>query len=297
MESSAIVPVRAPPPGIIGGTVSTGPDALVEPLRMIDRWGASFAAGGAVAADGTVHRHGDTRRAVRVASITKLLTAWAVLVAVEEGAVTLEDPAGPPGATVRHLLCHAAGLDFDGTTVLAPPGQRRIYSNGGYDVLAGHVTEATGIPFATYLHDAVSAPLGLRATELRGAAGDSLWSDVEDLLVLSGELADARLLHPDTVAEALRPHFPDLAGVVPGWGSFDPCPWGLGPELRGKKSPHWMGSTAAPSTFGHFGGSGTMLWVDPVARVRCVALCDRPFDEWAVSAWPPFSDAVRAAYR
>jgi CubicO group peptidase (beta-lactamase class C family) len=283
--------------GVPGGSVNAAPAAGVDPLEMIDSWGASFAAAGAAGTDGRVHRHGDTGHTVRVASITKLLTAWAVLVAVEEGSVGLEEPAGPPGATVRHLLCHAAGLDFDGTTVLAPPGQRRIYSNGGYEVLARHVTSATAIPFATYLHDAVSAPLGLRSTELRGDAGDSLWTNVDDLLAFSAELVAPRLLHPDTVADALRPQFPDLAGVVPGWGSFDPCPWGLGPELRGGKDPHWTGSTAAPSTFGHFGGSGTMLWVDPEARVHCVALCDRAFGDWAVAAWPPFSDAVRAAYR
>lgn len=267
-----------------------------SPLEAVDTWGAEHAAAAAVDARGAVHRHGDTRRAVRVASITKLFTAWATLVALEEGAVTLEDPLGPPGATLRHVLCHASGLDFDGTQVLAAPATRRIYSDGGYEQIAAHVEAATGIDFPTYLHDAVVAPLGLQQTELRGGAGAHLWSDVEDLLVFSAELAAPQLLHPDTVAAALTPQFAELPGVVPGWGSYDPCPWGLGPELRGTKSPHWTGATASPGTFGHFGGSGTLLWVDPVASVRCIALTDRPFDDWAVAAWPPFSDAVRAAY-
>ncbi len=267
------------------------------PLTAIDGWGAGVAAAAAVGADGQVHRHGDTRRVMMVASITKLLTSRAVLVAVEEGVVGLDDDAGPPGSTVRHLLCHASGLDFDGVRVLAPPGQRRIYSDGGYEVLADHVALATGIGFPTYLAEAVTSPLGLHATELRGSAGSGLWTSVEDLLVFSDELVAPRLVHSSTVTESLRPQFPDLTGVVPGWGSFDPCPWGLGPELRGTKSPHWTGSTAPPTTYGHFGGSGTLLWVDPVNGVRCIALTDRPFDEWAVTAWPPFSDAVRAAYR
>ena len=60
-----------------------------------------------------------------------------------------------------------------------------------------------------------------------------------------------------------RPQFPDLAGIVPGVGRFDPCPWGLGFEIRGRKSPHWTGRTNSPATFGHFGGAGTMMWVDP----------------------------------
>jgi CubicO group peptidase (beta-lactamase class C family) len=267
-----------------------------DPLRAVDDWGAGFAAAAAVDADGIVHRHGDTDRPIPVASITKLVVAWAVMVAVEEGALTLEQPAGPPGATVAHLLSHAAGYDFDTDRVLAAPGTRRNYSNTDFDVLGAVLADATGFDVAAYVHEAVLAPLGMTATELRGSAGAGLWSSVEDLLRFGGEVIAPTLLHPDTVALMLRPWFPDLAGVLPGWGRHDPCPWGLGFELRGTKSPHWTGRTASPSTYGHFGGSGTMWWVDPVANVRCVALCDRPFDDWAVAAWPPFSDAVRAAY-
>jgi CubicO group peptidase (beta-lactamase class C family) len=267
-----------------------------EPLAAMDRWGASFAAGAAVGADGTVHRHGDTTTVVRIASITKVVAAWALLVAVEEGAMSLEDPLGPPGATVRHLLCHASGLDFDTDRVLAAPGTRRVYSNTGYDLLADHLAAVTGMAVEEYLDESVLAPLGMTSTSLRGSIAKDLWSDVEDLLRFSDELVAPRLLHRETVAEALRPQFPELSGVLPGWGPQHPCPWGLGPELRGTKSPHWTGATSSPSTFGHFGGSGTLLWVDPVAAVRCVALTDREFDDWAVVAWPPFSDAVRAAY-
>ena len=267
-----------------------------EPLAMVDDWGAGVATAAAVDATGGVHRHGDTTQVVRIASVTKLCTAWATLVAVEEGAIALSDPLGPAGSTVRHLLCHASGLDFDTDAVIAPPGRRRIYSNTGYDLLAEQVGAASGIPFADYLAEAVLAPLGMRSSELRGSAAKDLHSNVEDLLAFSDELVHPRLLHPDTAAAALAPQFPELAGVLPGWGPQDPCPWGLGPELRGTKSPHWTGTTAAPGTYGHFGGSGTLFWIDPVAGVRCIALSDREFDSWAVEAWPPFSDAVRAAY-
>ena len=102
-------------------------------------------------------------------------------------------------------------------------------------------------------------------------AEPGILDNVEDLLAFSDELVHPRLLHPDTAAAALAPQFPDLAGVLPGWGAQDPCPWGLGPELRGTKSPHWTGTTAAPGTYGHFGGSGTLFWIDPVAGVRCIA--------------------------
>jgi CubicO group peptidase (beta-lactamase class C family) len=53
-----------------------------------------------------------------------------------------------------------------------------------------------------------------------------------------------------------------------------------------------MGTKASARAFGHFGGSGTFVWVDPAVRVACVALTDREFDEWAKEAWPALSDAV-----
>ncbi len=74
--------------------------------------------------------------------MTKLLTATAVLVAVQEEILDLDEPAGPPGATVRLLLCHASGLPFDGDEPIAPPGQRRIYGNAAYEVLGDLVAPA-----------------------------------------------------------------------------------------------------------------------------------------------------------
>ena len=244
----------------------------------------------------TVEAHGDTTHVVRVASITKLATAWAALLAVEEGAVGLDDPVGPPGATVAHLLCHASGLDFETDTVLAPPGRRRIYSNTGYELLADHVARGAGIPFPDYLAEGVLAPLGMTGSELRGSPARDLWSNVDDVLRLAAELRAPTVLHPDTADAARSPQLPDLVGVLPGWGRQDPCWWGYGPELRATKDPHWTGSTAPARTYGHFGGAGTFVWTDPEADLTCVVLTDREFDDWAVAAWPLFSDAVRATY-
>lgn len=263
---------------------------------MIEDWGAGFVAAAAVDSDGGVHRHGDTAAVVRIASITKLCAAHALLVAVEEGTVDLEDPLGPEGSTVRHLLAHAGGYDFDSDAVLAAPGERRIYSNTGYDLLARHLEERSGLSAAQYLHEAVLAPLAMTSSDLRGSVAKDLHSSVEDLLLLAAELRSPTLIHPSTADEERSEQFPGLAGVLPGWGRMDPCPWGLGPELVGSKSPHWTGTTASATTFGHFGGAGTLLWIDPVAGVSCVAMCDREFGPWAVEAWPAFSDTVRAAY-
>jgi CubicO group peptidase (beta-lactamase class C family) len=142
-------------------------------------------------------------------------------VAVEEEAVGLDDPAGPPGATVRHLLAHAAGLGPDGA-VLAAPGTRRNYSNAGYEVLADVVAGATGLPFVTYLAEAVLVPLELTGTRLDGSPAAGAVGPVEDLLRLGGELLVPTLVAPATLAEATTVAFPGLAGVLPGFGRQDP---------------------------------------------------------------------------
>lgn len=268
---------------------------LTNALRSIDDWNARFSTAVVSSGTGILATHGDTHKVVRVASLTKLVTAWTVLIAVEEGAVSLSDPLGPPGATVAHLLCHAGGWDFDTTTVLARPGTKRIYSNTGYDALATHVGSATSIRFTDYMAEAVLAPLGMTASELRGSAARELHSNAADMTRFVAELRQPRLLDPSTATMALHVQFPGLAGVLPGWGRHNPCDWGYGPELRGTKSPHWSGSTAASDTLGHFGGTGCFLWLDPGSGLGCVALSDRPFGDWSVRLWPGFSDRVRAA--
>ena len=88
--------------------------------------------------------------------------------------------------------------------------------------------------------------------------------------------------------------FPGLPGILPGFGRQEPNDWGLGFELRDGKSPHWTGGANAPETFGHFGRSGTFLWVDPVAGIALGALTDLAFGDWAIDAWPRLADAVLA---
>ncbi|MBA2624896.1 MAG: hypothetical protein H0U89_04750, partial [Acidimicrobiia bacterium] len=108
------------------------------------------------------------------------------------------------------------------------------------------------------------------------------------------ELLVPSLVAPATLAEATTVAFPGLAGVLPGFGRQDPNDWGLGPELRSTKSPHWTGAGNSPATFGHFGRAGGFLWVDPVARVACACLTDLGFGPWATTAWPALGDAVLA---
>ncbi len=176
----------------------------------------------------------------------------------------------------------------------AEPGTRRIYSSAGYEILAETVQEATGIPFRDYLDEAVVQPLGMTATSLDGSAGYAASSNVDDLVRFAGELLVPQLISPQTATAARTVAFGGLDGFVPGYGKFRPNDWGLGPELKGAKNPHWTAHAHSPGTFGHFGQSGTFLWVDPVRKAAGVVLTDRAFGPWAKPLWSDFNQAVLA---
>jgi len=270
---------------------------VLDALRLTASWPVDHVAAAVVATDGAVSTIGDVDHSFRLASITKMLTGWATMIAVEEGIVSLEQPAGQPGSTLRHLLAHAGGYPFEGAEPISPPERRRIYSNTGIELAATAVADASGMPFAEYLREAVLEPLGMTSTELRGSPAHGCWSTVADVLRFIAELRAPRLVSAPSAAEATSVQFPSLSGVVPGIGRYAPCPWGLGMEIRGDKQPHWTGTRNSPRTFGHFGGAGTVLWVDPGVTIALVALTDRPFDEWADEArraWPAVADAVIA---
>ena len=267
----------------------------VDALRQVEGWPAETVAVGVLRDGAEAAAFGPREQVFRWASITKPVTALATLVAAEEGVVDLDQPAGPPGSTLRHLLAHASGLPFEGRTPIAQPGRRRIYSNGGFEVAAETVAAAAEMPYAEYLAAAVLQPLGMQA-ELRGSAAAEMYGSLDDLLRLAVELQRPRLIAPETLAEATSVQFPGLDGVLPDIGRMSPNDWGLGVELRDEKSPHWTGSRNSPRTFGHFGGSGTFLWVDPEPRVALACLTDLEFGSWALEAWPRLSDDVLISF-
>ena len=269
---------------------------LQKAVDAAQEWPAEHVAAAVVGADGTVLAgSGDQDRAFQLASVTKLLTAYAVLIAVEEGAVEWDTAAGPAGSTVRHLVAHTSGLAFDTDRVMGPPGTRRVYSNTGFEVLAQTVADAAGMPFEYYLRDAVCVPLEMSATTLSGSPAADGVSTAADLARFAAELQAPTLLDPSTLSAAVEVAYPGLDGLLPGFGRQRPNDWGLGFEIRDGKSPHWTGSASSPRTFGHFGQAGTFLWIDPDARVGAVALADRDFGEWSIEAWPPWTDGVLAA--
>jgi CubicO group peptidase (beta-lactamase class C family) len=283
-----------------------------SPLTQIDQWpvphaaaavvvvGSGNAGSGDQGSCGVLAQHGDQGREFRLASISKVLMGYATLIAVEEGSVHLDDiiesDTDAP-FTLRHLLSHAGGFGFDtGSKQQSAPENRRIYSNEGIERAARIVEASTGIAFAEYLREAVLEPLGMRNSELRGSPAANIFSTVADLSLFAAELLQPSLLAPETFADFTRCQFPALAGMLPGIGRFDPLPWGLGVELKGNKTPHWSGQFTSPATFGHFGGSGTFLWVDPTRSLAAIALSDREFGAWAMVAWPQLSNDIMASY-
>jgi CubicO group peptidase (beta-lactamase class C family) len=176
---------------------------------------------------------------------------------------------------------------------------RRIYSNTGYVAAASALESASGMAFADYLAEGVLEPLGMTGTELLptsvGAPAAGLSGPLTDLVALAREWAQPTLVSPATWRQATSVQFAGLGGVLPGFGLFAACDWGLGVELRDGKWPHWTGTSNSPATYGHFGQSGSFLWVDPVAGVLCCGLADRPFGGWASRAWPALAEAVLAS--
>ena len=257
------------------------------------------------------------------ASVTKPIVAWSALVAVERGLLDLEAPAGAgtahgaagagtahsaagagtahsaagamlPGATVRHLLAHASGIAFDSDAVLAAPGTRRIYSNRGIEILGERLQEATATPLERWVETTVLEPLGMSSVLVPGSPAHSGEGTARDLAVFAGELAAPRLISASLAAEATSVVFPGLDGVLPGYGRQAPNDFGLGVEVRGHKHPHWTGRASSLATFGHFGQSGSFIWVDPEARRQAVFLGERRFAAVHKDAWPDLCDQILA---
>lgn len=230
------------------------------------------------------------------ASVTKLVSTWAMLVAVSEGKVSLDDEVGPPNSTLRHLLAHAAGYAFDGGSIIGTVGSKRIYSNYGIEVAAEHVAKKVKEPFADYTRRVVLEPLAMDTCDFYGSPAHGMKGGAVDLAQFCRAVMNGLLVDPAVVEEATQPVFPELDGVVPGYGRQSPNTWGLGFEVRGTKDPHWTGHNASPKTIGHFGWAGSFLWIDPTIFLGAVFVGAEPFSETHQMVWPALSDRIAAAY-
>ncbi|MHB2027728.1 MAG: serine hydrolase [Acidimicrobiales bacterium] len=244
-------------------------------------------------------RHGTLERLVEVgdldeirawASVSKMAVALAFGVENDWDLHHYDDVLGPSGATLANLLSHSSGLGLELGDPVVAPGTKRIYSNYGVDYAVGTVVgENTA---ANWLADRVFSPLGMNDSRLEGRPAAGVVGSTNDL----ARLAEAWLLCDGlartTRDRIIRPYLADLTGIVPGFGRFSPCPWGLGPEVRGEKQ-HWMGEWPA-SSFGHFGQSGALMLVNCDEQIAVVATSTEPFGAWATQLWPTWMSAQRS---
>ena len=102
----------------------------------------------------------------------------------------------------------------------------------------------------------------------------------------------AGFISPVLLAEATHDQTGGLAGrmVVIEWPR---CPWGLGVDLRGDKTPHFAPAEASPTSFGHAGASGCLAWADPAVGLAWAMLGARFFADWWQD-WPAIGAAVLA---
>jgi CubicO group peptidase (beta-lactamase class C family) len=213
------------------------------------------------------------------------------------------------------------------TPLEAPPATRVQYSNVGYGLLALVVEQRTGKGFAEALAQLVLHPLGVEAYlgsepprrpaivadvrswhsggELepfnsafwRGLAfpWGGLVTNVDGALgilrAFQGQPAD--FLRPATRAAATRSHTGGLRGGFVPPLIWSPCPWGLGPDIRGEKEPHWAPAVAGADSFGHSGASGALAWAAPSAGVAWVILGARTADNgWLLRRAPAIGAAI-----
>lgn len=172
------------------------------------------------------------------------------------------------------------------------------YGNLGYGLLAIIVERLSGLPFAQALADLVLDPLGIEGylrhepprppallADVRGNNPPELesfnsafyrslalpWAGL--ITTAAGALGLVRafagrpegFVAHDLLADATHSQTDGLPGgsAPPLW--YDKCAWGLGPDIRGAKRPHWAPDNAAPASFGHAGASGCIAWHDPAS--------------------------------
>jgi CubicO group peptidase (beta-lactamase class C family) len=154
-------------------------------------------------ADETLGRPVSPATTFQVASVSKIVTAWAAMALVADDKITLDSPIvehlsrwrfdhsqfDPVRITLRGLLTHTAGLPTAASATytspdavpalidvlagrtespaalpLEEPGTRFRYSNLGYAVIENVIEELSGQPFADFARERILEPLGMDAS-------------------------------------------------------------------------------------------------------------------------------------
>jgi len=290
-----------------------------------------------------------------MASLTKVVaTTTSVMILVEEGRIRLNDRVatfipdfgryGKGDITIRHLLTHVSGLrpDLDLSddswrsydeairraceeVPASAPGERFVYSDINFFLLAEVVARVAGMPFDRFVQERVARPLGMADTMFNPPS--SLWTRIAptemctpygwpcegpNQVMLRGIVHDPTARRMGGVAghAGLFSTAADLSrfcrmvlgsGALGGVRVMSPLTVlkmsspatpagmasvrGLGWDLDSSYSSN-RGELFPVGSFGHTGFTGTSLWLDPVTRTYVILLSNRVHPDGKGDATP-----------
>lgn len=264
---------------------------------------------------------GDSKRSFFLASVSKLLSSVGLLVGYEEGLFEYNTTVSPLDVPLNaaDLLSHASGLPFDlngvvskasidsllqgeipfDASLIVPRLARRIYSNLGFELVCSFVERQSTMAHFDYLQEAIFKPLSMTSVQVSekrfsesGPTGGSarMKATAEDLIRLAFELHSPTLFQESTLRLAASSQYEELSGILPGFGRYEKNTFGFGFEVHGNKVPHWMSSATSPNAFGHFGASGTFMWLDPLMDKALIFLGENDFGIDHRRLWPILSE-------
>jgi CubicO group peptidase (beta-lactamase class C family) len=186
----------------------------------------------------------------------------------------------------------------------------------GFALLGAIVGQVAGVPIAEYLRSEFFEPLGMADTALGvpdqwldriapcvleagrepsdwdwnspywrrlGAPWGGLVTTPHDLarycrmMLDEGTLGRARVLSPAGVRAMTSNQLVNFP-MVP--EEDRRCrPWGLGWRLCWPGASAYFGDLLGPRTYGHWGATGTVAWIDPDADAFCILLTTQPCGE------------------
>ncbi|HEV2827180.1 MAG TPA: serine hydrolase [Pyrinomonadaceae bacterium] len=181
--------------------------------------------------------------AYRLASVTKPMTALAVLQLVEKGKINLDAevqtyvpyfPRKQWPVTVRQLLGHLGGIShyknpenelhiktpkstreaiaiFENFDLVAEPGTRYSYSSYGYNLLGAIVEAASGMPYGEYMRQNIWQPLGMSDTRMDDPL-DVIPNRVRGYQLINGKVKNSEFIDISSrfAAGGTRSTIPDL---------------------------------------------------------------------------------------
>lgn len=273
-----------------------------------------------------------------LASVTKVMsTTTAIMKLVEEDRIHLSDPVAKyipefdteekRNITIEHLLLHTSGLpafkiyvdklkmrhDIIQAVRNEPleyqPGEKYVYSDLGFILLAEIVKEVTGEEIDRHIRRRFFYPMGMNSAHFNPSRLGQWMSrrippteldEVYDRGIVQGVVHDERAYFMDGVAghAGLFASGRDIAiwaqmllnkGMYAGQRYFQPKTIDL---FTGHRSPinhrgygfdrksegfSSAGTLTSHHTFGHLGFTGTSVWIDPLNRTAIILLTNRTF--------------------